>query len=412
MTRRAAVLPLLLLLQFVACGESDRTPPAASGAAPSAAGSAAVAARGGTDEDGGEPGSSGGMPGAGGAGLDSVEIIDVDELGPCEPVTAEPQVFMAPEPLELVFDRAGSLGGRRFALDSVSLALMTFESDEASASPIAYAPFMAAAPLGDALVTLELAEQGELVARAYDGQLMPGQPELTLDVAGTVSHALGAASDELLAVYCDGSELRGQRFTPSELVGDGFDFGPRSCGDNNRYTSVLWSGERYVVLWSRVDVNDHSVVSWAAIDRDAGIVSSRNVLDAEDRYQLVGATQLSDGRVAVLLTEGAPANAPVLMFLNAFGAPERRLYRFLGASEAWGVVSAGDGLALVARSNDSQAVLRRVGADGSASEPWICLDDSGIDTAFEPRAALFAESGGYGAVIRLTDGSAAYLALE
>ena len=83
-----------------------------------------------------------------------------------------------------------------------------------------------------------------------------------------------------------------------------------------------------------------------------------------------------------------------------------------GASEAWGVTSVGNQLAVVARSLLAQAVLRRFDLQGEPSGGWLQLDDSGVDTAFEPRAALFSDGGAYGLVVRSTDGSASYLRLE
>jgi hypothetical protein len=400
----------LLLLLTAGCGDAARQAapaPATGGSPPS--GAAGASAQAGAEQVG-EAGADS-YAGAG-SGPAPVVIVDVPDAGPAEPLDQTPQVFMAPEPLELVFDRAAVMGSRRMAFDSASLAIISFETDEASASPIAYGDFVAAAPFAGGLTTLELDGNG-LVARSYDAMLAPLETEmLRLDDVPGASHALGASSEKLLALWCRDRELRGELFMPGAAEADELAFGPSSCGESNCVPWVLWSGERFVALWSRVEANGHSMLSWAAIEPGGSVLGSRNVLEAEQRYQLAGASQLADGRVAVLLTEGAPAEAPVLLFLDQWGAPESRLHRLLGASEAWGVASVGEELAVAARSLQAQAVLRRFDLQGEPAGGWLQLDDSGSDTAFEPRAALFSESGGYGLVVRLTDGSASYLHLE
>jgi hypothetical protein len=347
---------------------------------------------------------------SGGAGSDVVvEIIDVPGAESCTPTAAMPQVFMPPEEWGLVFDRAGVVGPRRYAFDSVSLALITFGEAGADPSAISFAALAAVAPFGDDLATLELGDDRELVARSYDGFLEQRDDELLLDTEATGAHALGASAQNVLAVWGSGGELHGRALVPAAALGDSFDFGPRSCGEHSCVPQVSWTGERFVVLWSRVEASGESVLSWAALTEQGAIIATRNVFSAEDHYGLAGVTQLADGRLAVLLTLGAPALAPILLFVDEHGVPEPKLQRLKGATEAWSVASIGNEVTIVARSNQSQAVLRRFDDEGKVAGDWICLDDSGIDTAFEPRAALFSEGAALGAVVRLTDGSAAYL---
>jgi hypothetical protein len=396
---------LLLLGWLAACGE---TRPAPALATSGNAGRFSVGEAG----HGGGAIDAGGDAGAGGSGeADSPEvvIVDVPAAEPCTVSDAEPRVFMPPEPLQLVFDRAGAAGPRYFAFDSASLALITFGKAGADPSPISYITLAAVAAFGEDLVTLELGDGGELLARSYDGFLEPQDGELTLETDATFAHALGASPESLVALWGSGGELRGRAFTPDGSLDATFDFGPRSCTDHGCKPFALWTGERFVVLWSRNDDAARSVLSWAVVTREGTIEATRNVLRAEDPYSLVGAARLADGQLAILLTEGAPAVAPVLLVVDEFGVPNPVLQRLQGASEAWGIASSAAGLAVVARSNTAQAVFRGFNADREPLGTWVCIDDSGIDTAFEPRAALFSEASGYAAVVRQTDGSAAYL---
>ena len=403
---RGHLLLLPVLLGNLGCGDAGHAPtPAGSSGSEAVAGAAGQTSggpSGGADSAAGES--------AGGDAATGIEVVEVADE-PCSASSAEPHIVMAPEALRLSFDRAGLVGERRFAFDSASLALLTFDSNGENGSPILYADLGAAVGFDEQLVTLELAEQGELVVKSYDAMAVALPDSLELDAAGTGSHALAASPDAVLGVWRTGSELRGQLFTPQRLIGLAFDFGPLSCGEHDCTSFVLWTGEHFLVLWSRIDTHG-SVVSWAAIDGEGNLLSASNILGAKQDQRLAGAAQLEGGRVAVLLTEGSPALAPLLVFLDAFGTPEPTMRRFLGATQAWGIASHGDQLAIVARSSEGQAVLRPLSGSGEALSTWVCLDDSGKSTGFEPQAALFPDGDGYAAVVRGTDGSAAYLALD
>lgn len=413
---RALLLCSLLGTWACGAGERAKTPgepndgTGARGAADATGGAmdaAAGAALGGGHSAGGAAaGAPGDVPGE-----SELEIVEVEDT-PCELTQAEANTFMEPEPLELSFDRAGAVGERRFALDTASLALITFAPDGSDPSAIEYSDFVAATGFQERLVTLELAAEGELVARAYDALASEPSAPLSLDEIGTGSHAVAASPDGVLAVWRSEDELRGQLFTPGQALSERFDFGRLSCGEHSCTPYVLWNGDRFLVLWTRVEASGHSTLSWAAVDAAGKVVGAKNVLGAEDSYRLAGAASLADAGAALLLTEGAPARAPLLVLIDAFGRPRPTLRRFLGATEAWGIASAGSKLALVARSSSAQAVFRPLAADGEPVSGWVCVDDSGMDTDFEPRVALFAADDAYGAVVRHTDGSAVHLELD
>lgn len=396
---------LVLLGCSGACGEAPLSPapPAAAGVAGK---SSSEAGTGGAGET--MPGAGGGDNAVGGSEA-VVEIVDVPGAEHCTPTAALPDVFMPSEEFGLVFDRAGVVGSRRYAFDGVSLALITFGEAGADASAISFGDLVAVAAFDEDVATLELGADRELLARSYDGFLEQRDGELVLETEATEAHALGASAEGAIAVWSRGGELVGRALVPGGALGEAFDFGQRSCGEHSCVPQVLWTGERFVVLWSRVEADGSSALSWAALTAEGAIIATRNVFAAEDRYGLAGASQLSDGRLAVLLTLGAPALSPILMYVDQHGVPEPKLQRLEGATEAWSIASSDNGVAIAARSSLSQAVLRRFDDAGKVAGDWTCLDDSGIDTAFEPRAALFSEGAGIGAVIRLTDGSAAYL---
>jgi hypothetical protein len=114
--------------------------------------------------------------------------------------------------------------------------------------------------------------------------------------------------------------------------------------------------------------------------------------------------------IALLLAEGFPPRGVLLQRLDPFGNIAEPAQRLLGAVEPWALASHGSSLAVVARSAADRALLRTFSPSGQASEQWTCLDDNQAGARFAPRAAVFATEGGYGLVVRRTDGSSAYAA--
>lgn len=418
-----------LVLVGIACGSSEHAPASSSasggsqGTQPSENGEAGAndVAAGATS--GSASGGSSSMLGLdeapaelGGAGSDDVQVVEVPPgpgpgAGGETALSIAPQVFLETTEEFYVFDRAGAVNGRRFALDTSSLALVTFEPDGSAASDVMLDLPVAAAPRGDDLVVLALGDQDELLAVTYDAQLKRGT-ELRLAPAGTGAHALGGSLEQSVAVWSEDDELHGQLFDTQGAIGQGFDFGPRSCGAHDCATSVVQRDGRFGVVWSRVNASGESMLSWGTLDEQGGPLAAKNVLSAAVALRLADAVALADGRLAVLLTVGSPAQNPLLLFLDAYGTLESTVHVYPGATAAWTMASNGTSLLLAARSDQSQGVVRWLDFKGEPLSDWLIVDDSGIGTNFEPRVALFSVDAAFGAVLRLTDGSSATLVLD
>lgn len=411
-----------LVLVGVACGGSGHAPASDSGGSRSIlpddgngeAGAGEVAAAG-AGSGGSTSGGSGSMLGLddsapaelGGAGSEEVQVVE-EPMGDggAPALSTTPTVFLETTQEFYVFDRAGVVGKRRFALDTASLALVTFDPDGSAVSDVMLDLPLAAAARGDDLVVLQLDDQDELSAVTYDGQLKRGAA-LHLAGASTGSHALAGSADESLAVWNESDELHGRLFDARGGIGEGFDFGPRSCGDHDCAASVVHNGDRFVTVWSRTDTTGQSLLSWGTIDEQGAPLAARNVLGAAEALHVADAAPLPDQRLAVLLTLGSPAKVPLLLFLDGFGALESTVHSYPGATAAWTLASDGVSLLMAARSNQSQGVVRQLDFQGAPLGRWLVVDDSGIATNFEPRVALFTAPASFGAVVRLTDGSSA-----
>jgi hypothetical protein len=408
MTTRAALCGLLFAL--TGCGEDARPlPPLPMGMGGEAGASGGAA---GAPESGGAAGtgaaSGSGGAGSGGAPVGSLEVVDVPDE-PCTATTALPVTVMEPEPLGIVFERAGAIGDRRFAFDSASLAFMTFDSDGSAPSPLVLRDVAALVAHGEGLLALEIDAGGELVATSFDALAVPVGESVKLDGTFTESHALASSPGLALAVWGVEGELRGRLLPADGAPGDLLSFGSQSCGEYGCKPVTLWNGHHFIVIWSRVLNGGMVRASWAAVAENGTIVSTKTLFTDVVFHQIIDAALLPDEGIAVLISEDFPSAAPLLLFTDAFGNGRMPAYRFLGAPEPWGVASHGSDLALVARSDEEQAVFRPLSAAGTPLGAWVCLDDSGPNTNFYPRAAIHSTSSGYGLVVRRTDGSATYL---
>jgi hypothetical protein len=215
-----------------------------------------------------------------------------------------------------------------------------------------------------------------------------------------------------LAIWCDNKELQGALLAPTGEKLSSISLGKLSCGDDAAKPAVLWTAPNFTVVWSRVVHAGTSAVSWAALDADGSVLATRTVLARSEYLELAAVTALADRSLAVLVSEGFPARTPLLLFLDPYGHPRSTAYRLLGAVEPWSLASQGTQVGVAARSSDERAVFRAISSAGEALAPWVCLDDAAPGTTFTPRAALFAESAGYGVVSRQSDGSAAYFSTD
>jgi hypothetical protein len=415
MNWRHRAVPLLWLGMVGACSRTNHGPGVSSApgipsqpglpSEAAAAGDAATAAGVGGDASLPTPAQLGGAP------SQDLEIVDV-AAGGDGALEATTNVFLEPTEELYVFDQAGAVAQRRFAFDSASLALMSFGADgENPSQPVLDLP-VAAAARGDELVVLELTQDDALVAVSYDSQLEHASTPLALAGPGTSAHALGGSATQNVAVWSEGARLHGQLFSQQGKLGVPFDFGPRSSADHGTAARVIWNGQHFVVLWTRLDADGNTLLSWATLD-DRGVpISARNLLSSAAAVRLEDAVALTDGRQAALLTLGSPAKNPMLVFVDAFGNVDRAAHVYSGATAAWSLASQGPGLLLAARSTSSQGVVRLLDANGDPKSRWLVVDDSAVDSNFEPRVAVFAVDQGYGAVVRLTDGSAAVIDVD
>lgn len=420
MTHKPLALALLLLGVLGGCAETSGssglssspsnghdpelpTLPGDGAAGDAAAGVGGDSSTPGSDQVGGD---------LGGAPSHELEIVAVAEGGDGAVDVSGTPVFMPATEAFYVFDQAGAVAERRFALDTASLALVSCDPDGTQTTePMLDLP-LAAAARGDDLVVLQLTADDELVAVSYDSQLEHASKPLSLAGPGTSAQALGGSAAQNLAIWSEGTRLHGQLFSAQGKTGDAFDFGPHSSADHGTAARAVWNGERFVVLWTRLDADEKAVLSWGIIDEQGAPLSAKNLLGSSSPLRLEGAVALDDGRLAALLTVGSPAKNPLLVFVDASGAISHEAHVYAGATAAWSLASDGVGLLLAARSTHSQGVVRWLDSNGAPQSPWLVVDDSALDSNFEPRVALFNASQRYGATVRLTDGSSALLDLD
>lgn len=408
MMRPARLLSVALIAGLYGCSSDDTRPRGDDLPSNGLGGSPAT-----SGPDGGDaPSTGGGSPDAGSDVSEPAAAQLVEIAGEsCVPTSAEPRLIQAADPFGLTFDQAGSSGERHFAFDSGSLAFVTFASDGSGASEPIYQDLAALVGSASGLSGLSIDDAGNLISVAFDEQGISTGASVEVAGPGTESHAL-APGDVTLAVWCVDKELQGSLLEPSGSVRAEVSLGKLSCGDYGARAVALWTPPNFTVLWSRVVHEGTSALSWAVIDTGGSVLASRSLLARAEYHALASATALADGKMALLISEGFPPRGSLLMYLDAFGHPRGPSYRLLGSVEPWSVASGGASVGVTARSSDGRAVFRTISSTGEALSPWVCLDDAAPGTAFSPRAALFPKAAGFGAVVRRSDGAAAYLVLD
>jgi hypothetical protein len=418
--KRAITTPLTLIALVACNGEPRASSPLSSNAGARAASAGAAGGNGGSSDVTG-PGDAGAeAPGPGqGDGTPEASsgfaIVDVPG-GPCQESNEPQRTLLAADASSITFDRAGRVADRHFAFDSASLAFVTFDADDAEpggaalATEPVYADVVALSGDGSGLRALEIDDTGALVASRFDAQGSRLGASFELDATQTTHHALFAAGERALAVWNVAGELRGRPLGVDGPEGAAFDFGAASCGDYGCQPFVLRASGPFIVVWGRVLHDASFGVSFSAIDPGGTVLSSKPVLASFANYQLVDAALFADESIALLISEGFPARGVLLQRLDPFGNIAEPAQRLLGAVEPWALASHGSSLAVVARSAADRAMLRTFSSSQQASEHWTCLDDNQAGAGFAPRAAIFATEGGYGLVVRRTDGSSVYVA--
>jgi hypothetical protein len=425
MTRERVAIALLFLTA-AACGSSAGSRPSYAGAGETAgqpsvpadepeAGAAAMPTAGGGSS---VPSAGGAGQGdttsveLGGAGSNVVEVVEEPPGDDAATLETTPQVFLPTTEAFYVFDRAGAVADRRFALDTASLALVSFDAHGEDPSEVVLDAPLAAAPRGDDLVVLGLDDEQQLITTTYDAKLERKLGHLALASTATGAHAVACTAEKCVAAWSEASALHGLLFDTTGALGDGFDFGVHSCGAYGCRAKVANQDGRFVVVWSRTDATGEGTISWGTIDEQGAALSARNVLHATNVLDVEDVAVLPNGRLAVLVSFGSPAENPLLLFLDRFGDIEPTVHVYSGATAAWTLASDGQSLLVSARSESSQGVVRQLDLHGEPQSDWLIVDDSGTETDFEPRVALFSSAEGLSAVVRMTDGSSATLDLD
>jgi len=338
--------------------------------------------------------------------LGAVTVVDVP-AAPCTLTTAIPVTVRETDPSFITFNQAGVVGSRRFALDGNTLALLTFDADGAAPSSLARGTLFAAATASDRLAAL-WSDGQTLNLQFYDasGMALAARPQLATGASG--AHALAVGPDSLLALWKAIGELVGRIVAQDGQLAGAFTLGADSWCGGDCAVRAVWNGRGFAIVWSRVLQDDRTKTSWAHVGTDGNVGFTKPVLQASGYHRLVDVS-LVGSRYALLMGEGFPTRDTVLVFLDDYGnllPPARRL---LGSGAPWAIASRGDALAVTASLRDGRAALRPLTASGESLADWACLDDSEPNSGFSASAALYLDTVGYGLVVRMADGSAAYL---
>jgi hypothetical protein len=361
---------------------------------------------GGTSTDGGSPDAASNDSGEAAVDLGPLVVSDVPDM-PCVQTNALPVTVMESEPLLIAYDQAGIVGSRRYAVDTNTLAMLTFDAEGAAVSSIVPNILFARSTAEGRLAALS--SDGHALSLGFfdaSGQAADNPAELTNASTGTPTLATGPTS--IAAFWESNNSLQGRIAGNDGKLGGSIDFGPESCGVANCTVRAIHNGRGFTVVWSRVLQDERTKTSWADVDNDGNLNIAKPVLVADGRHRIIDLAR-TESTLALLIGEGYPTRNPVVVFLDPYGNVMGPARRILGSTEAWGVAMGAGGFAITARLSDGRAALRSLTTSGQAPAPWTCLDDSAPDIGFSSLASIYGEDAGYGLVVRMTDGSAAHV---
>jgi hypothetical protein len=186
------------------------------------------------------------------------------------------------------------------------------------------------------------------------------------------------------------------------------DFGENSCSEFGCTAAALWNGQDFTLVWSRVLQDRRSKLSWVRVSTSGAWQFARTVALSDEPLEIVDMVLLPSG-YALLLSEGSPAESPIVAQLDEYGAPRGAALRLLGARDAWGIARLDSALGVASGLTDGRAAFMPLSLSAEALSAWVCLDDSAPDQGFSARAAIASDGEGFDFIVRMTDGSATYL---
>jgi hypothetical protein len=410
MTRSAFSIAAVLVAVGFGCQSDPRAASAGNAPAePSSAGRRTVgseSAGAGSDGDGASGEGSGGATadGAGGADageggasqlppLGSVEVVTSHAKSCVPPLATSPHLVLPASATNPVYDRLGSVAGRRFATSRDGRALFTFDAD-GNASTVLNDVGAAASNGTELSVVFE--DTTQTVLQRYDGTLAAQGESVALAEGPVSSLALASTAQATLVSWLDAAQLFARVLTSDASTELSIQLSETSTRCRSQ---AVAAGANFAIAWSCAGAPNE--VGWALISDSAKVLERSVVLQPNAALDLVAFATTNSGQS--ILLHSLQEHTAYIVNVDSQGQLDGSVRAISGLAQAFDLVRTESGLSLSALLEDGITGLGRIADDDEPTSAgiWICLDQASPGG----RAAIEALEHGDSTLVRYANGS-------
>ena len=369
--RRPAVAAVAAIpLALFACSDASKPPPLGGDAAPPTNDAATkdvavdapkeAAAEGGADA---------------GPDVAAPTFVDVADT-PCQSLAADAGAVLVQAPGAPRFVDLGAVSTRRFAASEDQL--VAFDTTGANATAPFAPPFIdyvTASGEGSTIAVASL-NSGAVGFTRYDAtgtMTLATQTVQATTPAGDPALAIGSRMGASLIVWRQGTNLRGVEY--GATLGTAVDFGANTFGTAVD-VAIGWSSSAssYAIAWTGDPGDGTYRLRFTVWGNTQTVTTSYEQTAPMHVVRLVPAA--SGTGWAALVNSDYPSQAVYLVPLDAGGAVNDSVRRYLGAAYAWSLASSATGYAMVARRATDEPEWRSLTTSGDGQSSWVCLAGS------------------------------------
>ena len=323
----------------------------------------------------------------------SVEVVTSLAEGCLPPAGGEPHLVLPASASNPVYDRLGSIAGRRFATSRDGQALFTFD---ASGNVSTILNNVGAAASNGTQLSVVFQDTTQTILQRYDENLVAQGDSEPLADGPVSSLALAATSKALLVSWLEGGQLIVRVFagdSSSELSVQ------LSESSTRCQAQAVAAGTNFAIAW--LCAGTPNEVGWALVSNSAKLLKRSVVLQTSAALDLVALATAANGH-AVLL-HSLEEKTAYIANVDMDGQLEGSIRAISGLPQAFDLAATESGLSLSALLEDGTTALGRIGNDGapSSADTWTCLDQASPGGC----AALEALELGDSALVRYANGS-------
>lgn len=322
-----------------------------------------------TNEAGGAPGDAGG-----GGAPDDVPLFGANEIvtaavADCVKATGMSPVAVLPaSPTNPVYDRLGSIGGRRFAFSYDAQALLTFDTGGNISTTL---NDVAGVASNATQLSVVFQNATQTVLQRYDESLTAQGHNVNLANGGALSLAVAATQSATLVSWIDGDQVLTRVATGDTLAELGI---PLGGGLGHCRSRAVSAGTNFALVWSCTGVPNE--VHWALVSDTAKLLKTVVVLQPSLALELNGFMATANGYL--LMLHGLEQKTAYLVRIDSEGRVDGAIRALAGLPQAFDLTTSSSGVSVTAMLEDGTTALGRIlnATAPDAAGTWTCLDQA------------------------------------